>query len=101
TLGIIAATITAISFVVSLGVADRFYRRFGIAGAALLLPVVYLVGFRTWLVSFTFVTAAAFTIVQQVTQRGISNAAWGATYNVLPSTHRAPAIGVMYGARRA
>jgi len=97
TLGIIAATITAISFVVSLGVADRFYRRFGIAGAALLLPVVYLAGFGVWIVSFTFVTAAAFTIVQQVTQRGISNAAWGATYNVLPSTHRAQAIAFMDG----
>ena len=42
-------------------------------------------------------TAAAFTIVQQVTQRGISNAAWGATYNVLPSTHRAQAIAFMDG----
>ena len=96
-LGIIAATITGISFVVSLGVADRFYRRFGIAGAALLLPIVYLAGFGLWIVSFTFVTAAVFTIVQQVTQRGISNAAWGATYNVLPSTHRAQAIAFMDG----
>ncbi|MFL5667763.1 MAG: cyclic nucleotide-binding domain-containing protein [Chloroflexota bacterium] len=96
-LGIIAATITAISFVVSLGLADRFYRRFGIAGAALLLPLVYLGGFAVWIVSFTFVTAAAFTIVQQVTQRGISNAAWSATYNVLPSTHRAQAIAFMDG----
>ena len=45
-LGIIAATITGISFVVSLGLADRFYRRFGIAAAALLLPLVYLGGLR-------------------------------------------------------
>jgi len=96
-LGIIAATITGISFVVSLGAADRFYRRFGIAGAALLLPMVYLGGFGLWIVSFTFATAAAFTIVQQVTQRGISNAAWSATYNVLPSTHRAQAIAFMDG----
>src|SRR3954468_10742214 len=96
-LGIIAATITGISFVVSLGLADRFYRRFGIAGAALLLPAVYLGGLAVWIVSFTFATAAAFTIVQQVTQRGISNAAWSATYNVLPSTHRAQAIAFMDG----
>ena len=47
--------------------------------------------------SFTFATAAAFTIVQQVTQRGISNAAWSAFYNVLPSTHRAQAIAFMDG----
>ncbi len=96
-LGIIAATITGISFVVSLGLADRFYRRFGIAAAALLLPLVYLGGFGLWVVSFSFATAAAFTIVQQVTQRGISNAAWSAFYNVLPSTHRAQAIAFMDG----
>jgi HEAT repeat protein/ATP/ADP translocase len=96
-LGIIAATITGISFVVSLAIADRFYRRFGIAAAALLLPVVYLGGFGLWIVSFSFATAAAFTIVQQVTQRGISNAAWSAFYNVLPSTHRAQAIAFMDG----
>ena len=57
-LGIIAATITGISFVVSLGLADRFYRRFGIAAAALLLPLVYLGGFGLWVVSFSFATAA-------------------------------------------
>ena len=96
-LGIIAATITGISFVVSLAIADRFYRRFGIAAAALLLPIVYLGGFGLWIVSFSFATAAAFTIVQQVTQRGISNAAWSAFYNVLPSTHRAQAIAFMDG----
>jgi ATP/ADP translocase/HEAT repeat protein len=96
-LGIIAATITGISFVVSLAVADRFYRRFGIAAAALLLPVVYLAGFGLWVVSFSFATAAAFTIVQQVTQRGISNSAWSAFYNVLPSIHRAQAIAFMDG----
>ena len=96
-LGIIAATITGISFVVSLALADRFYRRFGIAAAALLLPLVYLGGFGLWVVSFSFATAAAFTIVQQVTQRGISNAAWSAFYNVLPSTHRAQAIAFMDG----
>src|SRR6478672_1366125 len=96
-LGIIAATITGISFVVSLALADRFYRRFGIAAAALLLPLVYLGGFGLWIVSFSFATAAAFTLVLQVTPRGISNAAWSAFYNVLPSTHRAQAIAFMDG----
>ena len=91
-LGLIAAVVTATSFVVSLLVANRFYRRFGVAAAALVLPVVYLVGFSVWIVQFTFVTAAAVTIVLQVTQRGISNAAWSAFYNVVPSTRRAQAI---------
>jgi len=96
-LGAIAALIMAISFVVSLALADRFYRRFGIAAAALLLPLVYLVGFGVWIVSFSFLTAAALTILQQVTQRGISNAAWSAFYNVIPSTNRAQVIAFMDG----
>ena len=96
-LGAIAALVTAISFVVSLAFADRFYRRFGIAAAALLLPLVYLAGFGVWIVSFSFLTAAAFVVVQQVTQRGISNAAWSAFYNVIPSTNRAQVIAFMDG----
>src|SRR4051794_28491165 len=39
-LGIIAATVTGISFVVSLAVADRFYRRFGVAAPAAPPPIL-------------------------------------------------------------
>jgi HEAT repeat protein len=92
TLGIVAAGVTATSFVVSLVVANRFYARFGIAAAALLLPLVYLAGFALWIVRFTFVTAAAVSIAQQVTQRGLSNAAWSAFYNVVPAPRRAQAL---------
>ncbi len=91
-LGLIGAVVTATSFVVSLVVAKRFYRRFGVAAAALILPVIYLVGFSVWIVQFTFVTAAAVLVVQQVTQRGLSNAAWSAFYNVVPSRRRAQAL---------
>ena len=91
-LGLIGAVVTATSFVVSLVVAKPFYRRFGVAAAALILPVVYLVGFSVWIIQFTFVTAAAVSIVQQVTQRGLSNAAWSAFYNVVPSARRAQAL---------
>lgn len=90
--GTVSAAVTAASFLVSLLVADRFYRRFGVAAAALALPLVYLVGFGVWLVSFSFVSAAAVLIVLQVTQRGLSNAAWSAFYNVVPAARRAQAM---------
>ncbi len=38
-LGTLSAIVAATSFVVSLGVANRFYARFGVAAAALVLPV--------------------------------------------------------------
>ena len=91
-LGIVSALVTALSFLVSLFVADRFYRRLGIAAAALLLPLVYLIGFSVWLISFTFATAAIVTVLQQVVQRGLSNAAWSAFYNVAPAARRAQAL---------
>ncbi len=91
-LGIVAAIVTAASLVVSLLVANRFYARFGVAAGALLVPLVYLATFAVWIVHFDFGTAAALLIVLQVTQRGVSNAAWSAFYNVVPAARRAQAM---------
>lgn len=91
-LGLLAAAVTATSFVVSVVLANRVYARFGVAGAALLLPVVYLGGFGLWLVAFSMTTAAIFRFTQQVTQRGVSNAAWSAFYNVVPTERRAQVL---------
>lgn len=92
TLGIVAAIVTAASLVISLLVANRFYARFGVAAGALLVPLVYLATFAVWIVQFDFGTAAALLIVLQVTQRGVSNAAWSAFYNVVPADRRAQAM---------
>ncbi len=91
-LGLLSAAVTATSFVVSIALASRAYARIGVAGAALLLPLVYLGGFALWLVAFSFSTAALFRFTQQVTQRGISNAAWSAFYNVVPRERRAQVL---------
>lgn len=90
--GRVAALATGLSFLVSLLIAKRFYGRFGIAAAALLLPIVYLAGFGLWIVAFSFPTAALVLVVLQTTQRGLSNAAWSAFYNVIPSAWRAQAM---------
>ena len=91
-LGLLSAAVTATSFVVSVVLANRAYARFGVAGAALLLPLVYLGGFTLWLVAFSISTAFLFRFTQQVTQRGISNAAWSAFYNVVPRERRAQVL---------
>ena len=91
-LGVLSAAVTATSFVVSVALANRVYARFGVTGAALLLPIVYLGGFGLWLVAFSFSTAALFRFTQQVTQRGISNSAWSAFYNVVPRERRAQVL---------
>ena len=91
-LGLLSAAVTATSFVVSILFANRVYARFGVAGAALLLPLVYLGGFGLWLVAFSMATAALLRFTQQVTQRGLSNAAWSAFYNVVPTERRAQVL---------
>lgn len=96
-LGLVSAIATGVSLVVALVVANQFYARFGVATAALVLPIVYLAGFGVWIVRLTFPTAAAVAIVQQVTQRGLSNAAWSAFYNVVPASRRAQVLAFMDG----
>ena len=91
-LGLLSAAVTGTSFVVSVVLANRVYARFGVAGAALLLPIVYLGGFGLWLVAFSMTTAAIFRFTQQVTQRGLSNSAWSAFYNVVPRERRAQVL---------
>lgn len=96
-LGLLSAAVTGTSFVVAVLVANRLYARLGIAGSALLLPVVYLVGFTTWLIGFSLATAIGVRFAQQVTQRGVSNAAFGAMYNVVPSARRAQVLAFIDG----
>ncbi|HEV8697135.1 MAG TPA: cyclic nucleotide-binding domain-containing protein [Candidatus Limnocylindrales bacterium] len=91
-LGLLSTAVTACSFVASLVLANRLFARFGVVVGALALPLVYLVGFVVWIVRFTFPTAAAVRFTQQVAQRGISNAAWSAFYNVIPADRRAQAL---------
>ncbi len=91
-LGLLSAAVTATSFLVSIGLANRLYARFGVAVGAVILPFVYLVGFGLWIVQFSFATAAFVRFAQQVTQRGLSNAAWSAFYNVVPADRRAQVL---------
>lgn len=91
-LGLLSAAVTATSFIVSVTLANRIYTRFGVTTGAVVLPVVYLAGFGLWLVSFSFATAALVKFAQQVTQRGISNAAWSAFYSTVPAERRAQVI---------
>ncbi|HEX7196063.1 MAG TPA: HEAT repeat domain-containing protein, partial [Candidatus Limnocylindria bacterium] len=96
-LGLLSASVTGVSFLVSIFVANRLYARVGVAGAAVALPIVYLAGFALWLVQFNLATALFVRFAQQVTQRGVSNAAWSALYNVVPARQRAQVLAFVDG----
>lgn len=97
TLGLVSAAVTLAAFVVALGFTNRVFSRFGVATAALLLPLVYLAGFGVWLVMFTVPTAIAVRFAQQTTQRGISNPAWSAMFNVVPVERRGQVLAFVDG----
>ncbi len=90
-LGLFSSVATAITFVVSLFLANRLYARLGVANAVLLLPIAYLGGFLLWAVNFNLLTAALVRLAQMVVLGGIASTAWNAFYNVLPSDKRGQA----------
>lgn len=96
-LGLLSAAVTGVSFLISITATNRLYARFGIITVALLLPLVYLAGFGVWLFGFGLATAVAVRFAQQVTQRGVSNAAWSAIYNVVPAERRPQVLAFMDG----
>lgn len=96
-LGLFSAGVTAASFLVSTLVAGRVYRVVGVTGGAFSLPLVYAAGFATWLVQFSLSTAVAVRFAQQVTQRGVSNAAWSAFFNVVPAERRGQVLAFIDG----
>lgn len=97
TLGLLSAAVTAASFLLSITVANRFYARFGITAATLALPIVYMAGFGLWIAQFSLATAVTVRFMQQVTQRGLSNAAWSAMFNVIPVERRAQVLAFVDG----
>ncbi len=96
-LGALSAAITATSLLVSIVIAPRIYARFGVTAGALLLPLIYVAGFGLWLIHFSFATAALVRFSQQVTQRGISNAAWSSLYNTVPADRRGQVLAFIDG----
>jgi HEAT repeat protein len=96
-LALFSAAVTVASFLVGTLLANRLYARLGIATVAIGLPLVYLLGFGTWLVRFTLTTAVVVRFAQQVTQRGLSNAAFSAFYSVIPSHRRGQVLAFMDG----
>jgi HEAT repeat protein len=96
-LGVFSASVTAVSFLIAIAFANRVTARVGVATVALLLPVVYLAGFGAWLVRFTLATAIGVRFAQQVTQRGLSNAAWSSFFSVLPASRRGQVLAFIDG----
>jgi HEAT repeat protein len=91
-LGVFSGLATAITFGVSLLLANRLYARIGVVNAVLLLPIAYLIGFSLFAASFSLVTAAMARLLQLITLNGIAGTAYSTFFNVVPADRRAQVL---------
>jgi HEAT repeat protein len=87
-LGLFNGVSTAAAFLASLFLANRLYARVGIMASMLVLPVIYLIGFGSLIVSPVFLIIVAFRFVQMLWLSGIADSAWQAMFNVVPPEKR-------------
>ncbi len=87
-LGVFSGIATAITFVVSLFIANRLYARIGAVNAVLLLPITYLFGFSVFAFSSSLIGAIIARLAQLIILGGIASAAYGTFFNVVPSDKR-------------
>ena len=86
--GLFTSIITAVTFLVSLLLANRLYTRLGIVNSILIMPITYVIGFIVFFVSFTFGGAIIARFSQLVVLGGIMGTAWNALFNVAPPERR-------------
>jgi HEAT repeat protein/ATP/ADP translocase len=86
--GVFTSITTAVTFLVSLFVANRFYARLGIISSILIMPITYAVGFIVFFASFSFGGAVFVRFAQLVFLGGIMGTAWNALFNVVPPERR-------------
>ncbi len=87
-LGLFSGIATAVTFLVSLLIANRIYARVGIVNSVLILPLTYLVGFVVFASQYSLAGAVAARFSQLVILQGVAGTAWSALFNVVPSQKR-------------
>ncbi len=87
-LGSFTGITTAVTFVVSLLIANRVYARLGIVNSVLLLPLTYFFGFIIFASQYSLGGGVAAHFGQLVILQGVAGTAWSALFNVVPSQKR-------------
>ncbi|HAV77184.1 MAG TPA: hypothetical protein DCX53_07510, partial [Anaerolineae bacterium] len=86
--GLFTSVTTAVTFLVSLLLANRLYARFGIVNSVLIMPITYVAAFAVFFVSFNFWGAVGAKFGQLVILGGLTGTAWTALFNVVPLERR-------------
>jgi HEAT repeat protein len=86
--GLFTSITTAVTFAISLLLANRLYTRLGIVNSVLLMPLTYVVAFILFFVSFNFWGAVGARFSQLAVLGGLAGTAWNALFNVVPTERR-------------
>jgi HEAT repeat protein len=87
-IGVFSAVTTGGAFLVSAGVTNRLFVRFGIALAMLVLPLLYVGSFGILLVTSTFAVLVGVRAATGIWLQGVGSPAWETLTNVVPSDRR-------------
>ncbi len=86
--GLFTSVTTAVTFIVSLFLANRVFTKLGIVNSVLIMPITYVVAFALFFVSFNFWGAVGAKFGQLVILGGLAGTAWTALFNVVPPERR-------------
>jgi HEAT repeat protein/ATP/ADP translocase len=86
--GLFTSITTAVTFAVSLFLANRLYARLGIVNSVLVMPLTYVFAFILFFVSFNVWGAVGARFSQLVVLGGLAGTAWNALFNVVPPERR-------------
>ena len=96
-LGLFSSITTAVTFLVSLLLANRVYSRLGIVNSVLLMPLIYLFGFAVFASQYNLNGAVIARFSQLVILSGIAGTAWNAFFNIVPSQKRGQVLAFQNG----
>src|SRR5258706_1748155 len=86
--GLFNSITTAVTFFISLFLANRVYTRLGIINAVFLMPLTYIFCFAVFIGRYDLSGAAIARFAQLVILGGVAGTAWNALFNVVPSQKR-------------
>ncbi len=96
-LGLFSSITTAVTFLVSLLLANRIYARLGIVNSVFLMPLVYIFGFLVFAGQYSLNGAILARFTQMVVLSGVAGTAWNALFNVVPSQKRGQVLAFQNG----
>ncbi|HJU82009.1 MAG TPA: HEAT repeat domain-containing protein [Acidimicrobiia bacterium] len=96
-LGLFSAAATALTFLASFFLVNRSFAHIGVVATLLVVPLVYVFGFGSWLISFGLLSASIVRAVQWVAVNAVGGTAWSALFNVIPGRRRSQVMAFING----